>query len=115
MFNHRFILAILLFSTYSISSHSESSYSEGEPGFDEICRVYTEAYNSNMSINVLSEYIFNNIKKRVSFDEALEAHEAVMHADAKSRYVLFKGSAEYTLKRSWACKAMKAIMAMQVR
>ncbi len=115
MLIHKFFLAIILFSTYSIYSHSESSYSESEPGFDEICRVYTEAYNSNMSINVLSEYIFDNVKKRVSFDEALEAHEVVMHADAKSRYALFKGSAEYTLKRSWDCKAMKTIMAMQVK
>ena len=105
MFKYKVILTILLLSTYSLSC-----YSKTEAGFDEVCRIYTEAHNSNMSIDVLSSYIFNNIKKRVSSRDALEAHDAVMNADSFTRYTLFKGSAEHTLKRTWDCIPMKTIM-----
>lgn len=110
MFKYKVFLTILLLSTYSLTC-----YSENEAGFDEICRIYTEAHNSNMSINVLSSYIFNNIKKRVSSNDALEAHDVVMNTDSITRYTLFKGSAEYTLKRPWDCLPMKAVMNKPVK
>lgn len=83
--------------------------------YDVICHIYTEAYNTNMPISTLSQYILNNINERVHSKDAKEAHEAVMHALAESRYSLFKSSAEHTLKHTWDCKSMELIMDMRVK
>ena len=85
-------------------------FSADETGFDEICRIYTEAKNSSMSIEELSEYIFDNVKKRVSSTDALQAHDAVFQADPAVRYKLFKESAEYSLKREWDCAVIREVM-----
>ncbi len=105
-----FIIATLL------SVQSSTSFAEdNNQDYDVICRVYTEAYNTNMPISTLSQYILENIDKRVQSEDAKEAHDAVMHAVAETRYNLFKVSAEHTLKRTWDCKAMSVIMKKRVK
>ncbi len=96
-------------------AYSISSYSAGDQDFDEVCRIYTEANNSNMSIEAASLYIFDNVKKRVNSVDVLQAHEAVMHAFGNDRYALFKGSAEHVLVRNWDCAAMKFMMGMSIK
>lgn len=90
-------------------------YANNQQGFDEVCRIYTEAKNSNMNIETASKYIFDNIKKRVDSKDALQAHTAVMEAMGDDRYPLFKQSAEHVLKRTWTCSGMKSIMGMKVK
>ncbi len=104
------IILVLIFLICSISG-----YSAEDQGFNEVCRIYTEAKNSNMSAGVASKYIFNNVKERVSSVDALQAHAAVMQAMGDKRYSLFKESAEHVLKRSWNCDAMKLMMGMKVK
>ena len=94
---------ILFFSSLNVSFAVET-------GFDEICTIYTEVKNSNMTIEVASKYIIDNIKTRVNSTDALQTHEAIMSALGKVRYDLFKESAEHTLKKSWACPAMQSLM-----
>ena len=96
---------ILFINTITISFAEES-------GFDEICTIYSEYKNSNMSIKVGSEYVFYNIKVRVSSADALNAHDAVMSAGLDVRYAIFKKSAEHYLKRKWECQSMEILMGM---
>jgi len=63
-----------------------------------------------MSSTDKNDYIFNNIKKRVSSTDALQAHGAVFNLEPKKRYSIFKQSAEYSLKRKWSCKAVNQLM-----
>lgn len=84
--------------------------SVAETSFDEICKIYTEAKNSSMTKAELSTYIFENIKNRVKLKDALEAHEAVFNLGADKRFIIFKKSAEYSLKRKWECAAVKELM-----
>ena len=109
MFSRKLIIILLL------CAYSTISYPNDKSDFDEICRIYTEARNSNMTIEILSKYIFDNVKERIHSKEALEAHAAVMYVGKKSRYNLFQDSAEHTLKQNWNCEAMEAVMKMEVK
>lgn len=103
MLKHQFITIIFIWTCSIVAFASDQ-------GFDEICRIYTEAQNSSMQKEQLSSYIFDNVKKRVNNKDALDAHDVVFLADPKERYSLFKQSAELSLKRSWDCPAVKALM-----
>ena len=100
------ILAIFVL----IYSCSNFSYATNDMGFDEICRIYTEAVNSGLKKEQLSDYIFNNVKQRVNVKEALEVHDMIFQLAPAERYKIFKQSAELSLKRSWDCPAVKALM-----
>lgn len=78
-----------------------------EAGFDEVCRIYTEAKNSHMPFQQLNNYIFDNVKDRVRVQDALDAHDAIIDASADVRYKIFKENVEDLLKRRWDCEAMK--------
>lgn len=104
MITHKISLAILL-SILPISAISAT-----ETGFDEICKIYTEAKNSSMKKEDLNNYIFDNVKSRVTSKDALEAHSAVFNLGLDKRFIIFKQSAEYSLKRKWECPAVKALM-----
>lgn len=99
----RFYLIILLYLLANISFASDN-------GFDEICRIYTEAQNSNMNKTQLSNYIWDNIQHRVKNNDALKAHEAVFQLDPTKRYPIFKKSAEISLKKKWNCAAVKELL-----
>ena len=101
----RRITFAILFSILSISAISAT-----ETGFDEICKIYTEAKNSSMKKEDLNSYIFDNVKNRVTSKDALEAHSAVFNLGVDKRFSIFKQSAEYSLKHKWDCAAMKALM-----
>lgn len=77
--------------------------------FDEICRIYTEIQNSNMSLNTASNYLLKNIEKRVRSNDALVAHSAILEAMSDRRYELFKQSAEEVLGTVWRCPAMESL------
>lgn len=111
MFPRKLFITIILLLFHSVISFADGN----EQGYDEVCRIYTEAYSTNMPISTLSQYIFGNIKQRAGYTDAAEAHEAVIHADAKTRYELFKASAEHTLNHKWDCAAMKSVMEMRVK
>lgn len=100
--NLRLILFIFIFST--------PVYAEETTGFNEICHIYTEAQNSNMTNAQLNNYIHNNIQKRVKSVDALEAHSAVFQVNPDTRYSIFKKSAEFSLKQTWNCDAMQYFM-----
>jgi len=82
-------------------------------GFDEVCQIYTEALNSNMIGEQLSEYVFSNVKSRVKVKDALDAHASVFFGDPSERYSLFKKGAEMSLKHSWDCPAMEKLMKLK--
>jgi len=84
--------------------------SSNNTGFDEICSIYTEAINSSMPKEQRSEYVFDNIAKRVNSIDALEAHSGVFNLDITIRYSVFKKAAEMSLKRSWDCDAVRRLM-----
>lgn len=100
-------ILIVLLSMYSIFACSSDV-----AGFGEICKIYTEAKNSSMAMSKkeLSHYIFENIKNRVSSKDALSVHDAVFGLAPSKRYALVKEAAEYYLKHTWDCKAMKEIL-----
>lgn len=102
------IIRKFLFLFLIIVNHPASSTSK--LGFDEICAIYTEAMNSNMSKELLSQYVFDNIEKRVTDVDALDAHGSVFHLPPEDRYLIFKQGAEISLKRTWDCKAIKMLM-----
>ncbi len=104
MIIHKFVLTVL-FSVLLISAISAS-----ETGFDEVCKIYTEAKNSSMKKEDLNSYIFDNVKSRVTSKDALEAHSAVFNLGIDKRFSVFKQSAEYSLKRKWECAAVKELM-----
>lgn len=104
MFSRKFLL-ILFFWAYSICA-----YTADDAGFDEICRIYTEAKNSSMPKQQLSDYVFDNVKKRVSLKDALQAHGAVFSLAPAECYAIFKQSAELSLEQSWDCDAVKILM-----
>ncbi len=79
-------------------------------GFDEICKIYTEVANSSMVNPAKSEYIFTNVKSRVTNNDALQAHSGIFTLDAAVRYSIFKQSAELSLKHSWDCEAMNKVL-----
>ncbi len=104
MVNPKVALTVLLFSI------SISAYAIEDSGFDEICKIYTEAKNSNMPKRQLSDYIFDNIKNRVSSKDALDAHTAVFNLGVDKRFSVFKEIVESSLKRKWECVAVKELM-----
>jgi hypothetical protein len=84
--------------------------SSEQSGFNEICNIYTEAKNSSMGKEQLSEYIFDNVKARVNVKDAIQAHSAIFNLAPQDRYPIFKQSAEHSLKKEWDCLAMKELM-----
>ena len=104
MYISKFILCVLLI---SVSVHS---YSTEHDGFDEICKIYTEALNSSLSQSEQGLYIFDNISKRVTNTDALMTHSAIPNLDPNQRYGVFKEAAEYSLKHNWDCAAKNTLM-----
>ncbi len=98
-------LAIFL-SPVSFANNANSNNS----GFDTICQIYTEAENSNINKDQLSDYIFSNIRNRVTSIDALEAHDSVFQLPPSKRYRIFKQAAEYFLKRKWQCTSIESLM-----
>ena len=80
MIIRKFTLTIL-FSILFITTGSAS-----ETGFDEICKIYTEANNSSMKKEDLNSYIFDNVKNRATSKDALEAHSAVFNLALDKRF-----------------------------
>ena len=98
---------LLLFLVFcSITAYAVDNKSD----FDLICQIYTEAKNSSMTKEHLSNYIFDNVENRVKSSDALEAHTAVFNLEPTKRYPIFKESAEYSLKQKWDCDAIKDLM-----
>jgi hypothetical protein len=87
-----------------------NGYAAQAGGFDEVCRIYTEAQNSSMQGEQLSTYIFDNVQARVTLTDAIQAHSAIFNIDPAERYSIFKQSAELSLKSKWDCPAMKTLM-----
>lgn len=81
-----------------------------ESGFDEVCRIYTEAKNSSLTKQQLSDYLNDNVAKRVSNKDALALHDVIPQVSPSERYKIFKESVEISLKTTWDCSAMKALM-----
>ena len=79
-------------------------------GFDEMCIIFTEATNRNISGQKLSEYIDENVRKRINSIDAIEVYSIILQVDPKERYALFKQSAEYSLKREWDCSAIEKLL-----
>ena len=79
-------------------------------GFDEVCRIYTEAQNSSLTKKQLSDYLNDNVAKRVRDRDAVTAHSIIPQVSPSERYKVFKESVELFLKRKWDCAAMKALM-----
>ena len=101
---HQIVLGFIFYSYTIIACAVENT------GFDEICKIYTEAINSSMPKEQLSKYIFDNVKSRVNNIDALDAHGSVFQLDPAERYSIFKQGAEMSLKRSWDCSAVKSLM-----
>ena len=91
-------------------TYSTISQANNDIGFDEICRIYSEAVNSSMKKEQLSNYIFKNVQERVSDKAALEVHDIIFQVEPEKRYKLFKQSAELSLKRKWDCLAVKLLI-----
>lgn len=104
MLIRQFLIYIILY-LYAITA-----YALDNKGFDEICSIYTEAINSSMLKEQLSEYVFDNVAARVSNSDALDAHGSIFQLDPAERYSIFKQAAEMSLKRSWDCAAVKELM-----
>lgn len=100
----KLILIILSF-LFSIGSIQAQ-----ESGFDEVCRIYTEAKNSSLTKQQLSDYLNDNVTSRVSDKDALELHDVIRQVTPSERYKIFKESVEMSLKRKWDCAAMKTLM-----
>lgn len=81
-----------------------------EAGFNEICKIYTEVLNSNMSRDQASKYVFDNIANRVGSKDALDLHDVIFQVDPAKRYKIFKESVEGAIKKKWDCAAMKTLM-----
>ncbi len=104
----RTIQALLI--TLMVSVFSTFANADERQEFNEICRIYTEINNSNMSKDVASKYVMANVKERVSSKDALIAHEAIMQAMPDQRYQLFKQSAEWKTGSTWDCYAMEHLL-----
>ena len=101
----RQFLLCIIFSTYTITA-----YALEHTGFDEICSIYTETVNSSMTKEQRSQYVFDNVEAQVSDVDALDAHGSIFQLDLVKRYSIFKQAAEMSLKRSWDCAAVRALM-----
>lgn len=104
MYIRQFII-FFIFYTYSITA-----FALNNTGFDEICSIYTEVINSNMSKEQRSTYVYDNVAARVSNKDALDAHGSVFQLDPAERYEVFKQGAEMSLGRNWDCDAVKTLM-----
>jgi hypothetical protein len=102
MVKNLYFLIVLLFSLHAVAAE--------DTGFNEICRIYTEAQNSSMLGQQLSTYIFDNVEQRVISKDARDAHDAIFQLDPTKRYEIFKQSAELALRHLWNCPAAKNLM-----
>lgn len=99
----------IIFSLFIV--HGLTNYAcANESDFDEICKIYTEVLNSNMPSDQASNYVFDNISKRIHSKDALDAHDVIFQVAPASRYPIFKESVEHTYKKKWECDAMKVLM-----
>ena len=97
-----FIIALFIFQVSAVLA--------ADAGFNEICRIYTEALNSSMSNEQKNDYINDNVAKRINEKDAVTTHSIIYQVTPSERYSIFKESAETSLKKSWNCSAMKALM-----
>lgn len=79
-------------------------------GFDEVCHIFQEAKRLHKPLNETLSYITDNINKRVKHGDAHEAFTLLVNAIPSERYTLFKQTAEASLKHTWDCPDMNAIM-----
>ena len=65
-------LAVLILITF----YTGQAYTS-ESGFDEICNIYTEILNSNMSKEDSNHYVTINVKQRISNKDAITTHSII--------------------------------------
>ena len=106
--------SILMLNQYTILIisvlYSHLLYANSQEDFKTICDIFTEAKNSSFTDVQLSTYIENNVKSRVSNNDALKSYTLMFHVDISERYDIFKKSAEYSTGKEWNCTTMKQLM-----
>jgi hypothetical protein len=80
-----------------------------EAGFDELCKIFIEVDNSNMTNEQRNVYVFSNVKSRINVQDTLDIFDSVFLLDPKERYPAIKKGAEMSLKHPWDCPAMKKL------
>ncbi len=102
---------LLLAGCVGNSAYEQTIGGTNTNGFDEMCKIFTEAMNSgDENSGQVSAYIEENIKSRLSAGEARDAYEIMFHLEPEKRYALFKRVAESDLKREWQCEPMRQLL-----
>jgi hypothetical protein len=81
-------------------------------GFDAACKIFEEAGTKKLSPIELGSYIGSRLEDMSDLpgiEEVKSVYHALFNVDPAKRYLLFKESAEISLKHDWDCVAMKAI------
>lgn len=111
MFNGKFHGSIVLSFLVLFISACNGKYSSADNGFDKICLIYSDVFTDSVhakkSLDKKHEIVNGLIKFNVFDVDAIQAFTTVASADPKSKYDLFKQSAEYSLKRKWECEFIK--------
>ncbi len=103
MQNYKSILFfVLLLATQNACSTSHE--------FDLMCQIFNEASNTSLSRLEKSQYIFENIDRRISSKIVNDVFTGVLTLDPEVRYDLIKEAAELELKRDWECSSMQILM-----
>ncbi len=98
----------LIFLVSCITTHTQMVSN----GFDAACNIFEEAGTKNLSPIELGAFIdsrLNDMSDLPGKEEVKSVYHALFNVDPAERYLLFKESAEISLKHDWDCAAMKAI------
>jgi hypothetical protein len=81
-------------------------------GFDAACNIFEEAGTKNLSPIELGAFIGSRLEDMSDLpgkEEVKSVYHSLFNVDPSKRYMLFKESAEISLKHDWDCAAMKEI------
>ena len=79
--------------------------------YHTLCGIFQEAVELNISdIQLRSDYITDQIDKRIQATVIIDAVHALFNVDPSERYGILKAGAEHHLKESWNCPSAQKLL-----
>ncbi len=111
----KFFVPIVFILTIPLLVSCQKESKPATSGFDQLCEVFNELKNlagvSQLSQEEKSNFILENMSKKIQDPIVSNSWEAVRQATPESRYQIFKDGAEEVTGEPWDCPNMQALAA----
>lgn len=107
------MMRYVIFSMFLLVSVSCMAENENLTAFKAACDLFKEAIELNVDKQAMSDYISENLPKRVKSDEVIATYSAIFNADPSERLGIFEASVKHYTQSNWTCNSAKKLFSKE--